>query len=483
MKRIRTPRRTTTRLTSTVGALVTVAMALSVEARHAGAQAGRSEAKSDASVALSSATDSVGAARGAFRAAVTALRSGDTSAARRELARAAAAWPTQGSYWLASARLAGAAGDANAAAAALDRLADLGLGHDARNDRAFDRVRDSSAWREAADRAWRNVTPIAGAAPAFSLADPDFFPEGVAGDPRDASWYLSSVRSGRVMRVGAKGAPRELTAPGVAASLGAVLGVAIDTARNALWLATAEIPQRSGGSVHLTHGGELVALSLADGQVLGRWVAADSSPEHSFGDVTVAANGDVFVSDTRTPAVLRLRSQGGRAVPAMAQLEVVAGGGLIANPQGIVALDDDEALLVADYLHGLVRLSLADGRAERIAEPAGVSVLGIDGLCGDARAGRVVYGVQNGVAPPRLVRLTFEAHFTRLARLEVIDRQPALAPEPTQCAVAADGVRYVANSQWEQRDEQGEPKRGAKLTGALVLRVPREGSREGSRER
>ena len=74
----------------------------------------------------------------------------------------------------------------------------------------------------------------------------------------------------------------------------------------------------------MAHGSELVALSLADGQVLGRWVAADSSPEHSFGDVAVAANGDVFVSDTRTPAVLRLRSQGGQAVPAMGAAAVRA---------------------------------------------------------------------------------------------------------------------------------------------------------------
>src|SRR4051812_10684614 len=80
------------------------------------------------------AVDSAAVARAAY---ARATRAEDIATARREIGRAAAAWPAQQAYVWAEAILAARAGDSTATFDALERYADLSLGRDLSSVRDF----------------------------------------------------------------------------------------------------------------------------------------------------------------------------------------------------------------------------------------------------------------------------------------------------------------------------------------------------------
>ena len=51
----------------------------------------------------------------------------------------------------------------------------------------------------------------------------------------------------------------------------------------------------------------------------------------------------------------------------------------------------------------------------------------------------------------------------------MLDRNPAVADEPTLGAIVGDSLFYVATSQWEKYDDDGARVPGSKLRPATVL--------------
>ena len=97
-----------------------------------------------------------------------------------------------------------------------------------------------------------------------------------------------------------------------------------------------------------------------------------------------------------------------------------------------------------------------------------MTLLGVDGLYW--HRGSLV-GVQNGVIPARVVRFCLDSSGRSVRRLEMLDRNPAVADEPTLGAVIGDSLFYVATSQWEKYDDSGKRIANTRLLPATVLGV------------
>ena len=126
-------------------------------------------------------------------------------------------------------------------------------------------------------------------------------------------------------------------------------------------------------------------------------------------------------------------------------------------------------MYVADYSHGLIRVDLHSRSVTPLRVPQNVTLLGVDGLY--LHRGALI-GVQNGVAPARIARYCLDADGTGVRRLETVDRNPALADEPTLGVVVGDSLFYVATSQWDKFDDAGVRVPGSALRPATVLAVP-----------
>ena len=99
-------------------------------------------------------------------------------------------------------------------------------------------------------------------------------------------------------------------------------------------------------------------------------------------------------------------------------------------------------------------------------------MLGLDGL---AAWEDDLVAVQNGIAPPHVVRIALargnDGAPVAVGSVVEIDRNLEFADEPTLLARVGDGLVYVANSQWEKYDEAGVRQPGAVLTPPTVLRI------------
>ena len=385
--------------------------------------------------------DSANAARAAWRRVGLSQRAGLADSAWQDATRARALWPVQPAFEEGFARMAAKRGDVPALTASLERLTVLEAGADIASDSAVGALaKREGRVRDALDRLNTALAPPRRGGDLFaSTPDTGFFPEGIDADARTRTIYLTSLRD-RQVAVLTDGQLRPLLAAN--ASVGSVVGVRVDTVRGVLWLTTAKLPFARpipGGD---TLRAELLRVGMADGRIERRWRLGDGTGVP--GELTLAASGDVFVSDGTKARIYRLRAGGDT-------LETTTHAWL-RSPQGIVVRDDGAVAWVADWSHGILRWDLATGEMQRVREPDGATLVGIDGL--RAYKGRLI-GIQNGISPSRVVDIVLDRDGRRATTIFTIDRERPYAGDITVGTLLGDTYVFVSSSQWPWFDDDG----------------------------
>ena len=404
--------------------------------------------------------DSAQVARQAYANAARMMRASDLAGARAEISRAASAYPIQPAYTWARASLAVRANDTSGVKAALEAYARLGLGRDVPNEPAFRAIADAPSLQAVIRTLQDNLAPLARSSVRLRLSDSAFWPEGIDYDAAGNRFFIASVQFGTVAEVDSSGRMRDVL-PRRQPGIGAVLGVRYDPTRKVLWATTSAVEQ-SGTYVEADSAvASLLRIRVADGVVERRWDVPRAT-RHALGDLAIGPRGDVFFSDSRDPVLYWL--------PAGADSLVAIRDGHFRSLQGIAVDPRGDALYVADYSHGLLRVELATRAVRWLGAPgSGATVTGIDGL---TWADGSLIGVQNGVAPAQVVRFDLDPTRRAIAGATVIDRNSALADEPTIGTMAGRYFVYVANSQWEKHDPAGKPLANTPLTPPLLLALP-----------
>jgi hypothetical protein len=406
------------------------------------------------------ALDSANVARAAWARMNAARRAGDLVSARTEAARAATAWPTQPAYPWMRAVLSARTGDTAGAFAALRDYAALCLGRDLSSDSAIAALHDVpgfAALRAAHDR---NRAPVTRGTVIRETRDSTLWPEGVDHDARSGDFYLGSVRRRTVVRVARDGSTRDLWPEGTA-GIGAVLGVRVDASRRRIWATTSGIRQMEGYAPGDSAIAALLRIDERTGRIERRWDLPVVRGGHVLGDVALGPRGEVWLTDSNEPVLYRLR----RGADTLERFRHP----LFRSLQGAAPTSDGRFVYVADYSHGLLRVRVSDGSVIRLTDAQGSTSLGCDGIV--LHRGAII-AVQNGVAPARIIRFTLNASGEGIVAAQVLDQQPALAPEPTIGTMMGDRFVYVATSQWDEHDDDGRRLPGTPLPGARLLAVP-----------
>ena len=404
--------------------------------------------------------DSAAVARAAWGRATQALSQRDLGTARQEVKRAADAWPIQPSYIWADALLAAQAGDTLATLRALKAYSALGLGRDLRADSIFWPFARLPMFADVIAAHAAHRAPLVRSHERVRLTDSTFWAEGVDHDPRTGRYYVASIRHRTIAEVSPDGRTRELWARD-GSVVGAILGVRIDRARGVLWATTSGIPQMANYVAADSATSALLRIRISDGMIEERWNIPVVAGGHVLGDVAVGPRGDVFVTDSKEPVLYRLR-------PEADTLESIRNP-LFRSLQGVAPLPDGRALYVADYSHGLLHVDLATKAVTRVGDAPNSTSLGCDGIVWHRGS---IIAVQNGVAPARVMRFVLDSGGHRVTRAEVLDRNSAVADEPTSGTIVGDEFVYVANSQWEKYDPTGHHDPTKMLTSPRLLAVP-----------
>ncbi len=290
---------------------------------------------------------------------------------------------------------------------------------------------------------------------AFTLPDRAFAAEGLAFSAADTSFFLGSVHLGRIVRVDARGAAVPFAeAPGH----WSVLGMAADPARQALWAATAALPQARDADSTTRGRTALVRFDLASGRVVRVY-----EQEGAFGDVALGHDGAVYVTDGLAGTVHVLDGD---------SLRVLVPRGVLHSAQGAAFGRDPHRLFVADYRYGLTAVDTRTGAVTLVPIPTTMTDRrGIDGL---VYADGALFAVQNGLRPARAWRLRLSDDETRVAAADVLasGEGDARFDEPTLAAVAGPWLYVVAASGWGHFSDAGALDTAA-APAPLVVRVRR----------
>jgi hypothetical protein len=336
----------------------------------------------------------------------------------------------------------------------------MGLARDISADSSFATLHGSAAWADLTARLQANLRPVGESSVVFALPDSDFVAEDITWDGAGRRFLVSSIRHRKIVAVTPAGAVSPFAPVGDERLL-AVLGVAADAARHALWATVEPAPLALGLTAADSGGSAVLRFDLSSGRLARRYPMPGGGRGHEPGDLALLPNGDAFVSDGRAGVVYVARAGAD-------SLETLVPAGTFVSPQGPAPMPDGSRIFVADYALGLASVERATGRVEWLPAPADVALTGIDGLLLD---GTSLIGVQNGVTPNRIIRVSLDAAMRRVTAVTVIAQDTSLFQEPTHGALVDGALYVIANSGSERFAPDGSPLPGARMVAPRVVRV------------
>lgn len=348
------------------------------------------------------------------------------------------------------------AGDAATSLFILHGLADQGIVYPVADVDAFTGLKKRSTWIDYAFKIERLQRPAGSATRAFELQRRTFIPEGIH-VVDDDTVYLGSIRHGELVRHA--GGNSDVVSSPETGGHWSVFGMRADS-DGKLWFASAAVTNLAGLDPAQWGRSGLFRFDPDTGRIIDELLLPKDDREHVLGDLAIAPNGIIYTTDSLTGAVYQYD-------PVLRTLETIVAAGQLRSPQGVVVLDDEQHLLVADYADGLVRVSIANGNIDKVETPRTLSSYGIDGLY---RHGNHLIAVQNGVQPHKVVRMRYDARSNSIDNADVLLMNHPDMDEPTLGQVVNESFYLVANSQWHRFTRDGElPEEN--LSAPIILRI------------
>ena len=288
----------------------------------------------------------------------------------------------------------------------------------------------------------------------LTMPERDLIAEDIAYDHKSGKFYVSSVRHSKILSMGKNGASAEF-----AHAAWPVLALGVNSKRRILWASTVALPEGIGFKKEDEGRSALLKYSLDTAALLKRYDVKDPG-KHALGDLTIGANGDVFVADGEGPVYW--------VDHAKDTLEILVPKGVFRSPQTPALSADGRRLFVPDYTRGIGMVDLASKKVTLLEHPKELSLGGIDGMY---LSGRTLIAIQNGTAPERLIRMTLDAALTRVLEWETIEANWPGLGDPTHGVVVGQQFFFIANSGWDHMAEDGSVKPGETFEPATIRQM------------
>lgn len=339
----------------------------------------------------------------------------------------------------------------------LRRLADMGLVQPIANDYDFVSLRNLPAFKQILLEFDENKKPKVKSQPFLTVQEKGVVPESVAYDPVNKTFYLSSVYKRKILSITPEGKTQTFSA--ASDGLWSVLGMKVDSTRRILWVCTAAHRQMSDLHAEDLGRSSIFKYDLNQGKLIEKYEIQDRTKPHLLGDLAINSAGDVFTTDSVTPAIYVLRHNDNK-------LQTFMEGSPFVSPQGLDFTPDQKHLFMADYSQGVYLIDVETRKWSQLTSNS--TILGIDGLY--FHHGRLL-GIQNGVTPERIVEMTLDKSLTHVDHFEVIEANNPVFDEVTLGVFVKDDFYFIANSQWGMIDKNGQIAPEEKLKSPVVLRL------------
>ena len=344
-------------------------------------------------------------------------------------------------------------GDREAAFALLRSLQGRKLGLVPVRDVGFEAVWDNPEFQKIREKLANEEPRTPDAPVALRLSDPKLIPEGIAYDPKQERFFIGSVAQKKIVSANRKGEMKNFSRP--EDNLDCVLGLFVDAAHEQLYAVSTngfldEAKKQRRNAV--------VRYDLKSGLRVNRYDAPDAN---QLNDLTVAADGTIYATDSASGTLFR-------KTPAEKTLTPWGAKGALSGANGIT-LGADGSLYVA-ISTGISRIDLSTGAPIRLPQPDTVTTGGCDGLYwhkGD------LMGIQNVTNPGRVIRIALADQGTRISGVTVLQshHHPEFI-EPTTGARAGDVLYVIANSYVGHFQPNGSLKNPEQLKQTAIVAAP-----------
>ena len=298
-------------------------------------------------------------------------------------------------------------------------------GFDPGGDRVFAGLKTSTEFQHLVQQVHKDFPRETTARLAFLTAEKDLVPEGLAYNPAEDVFYLSSLHLKKILRIPRQSPDRSTDFfPGDRYHLLPVLGIRMDPGDDTVWAAS-WLDNGRTELLHFDRGGTL----------LGRF-SLDESNKHGFNDLVVLRDGAVIVTDTPGNQIFRFD-------PKTKTFLALNLSRALFMPNGIAVSDDQQFLYVADQF-GILRYELKTGHCVELSHGASSTLAGVDGLYW--HKGSLV-AVQNGIGSPRIAAFQLSSDGLHVSKTTVLENRSVFSILPTTGALRGDDFYFIVNSQ------------------------------------
>lgn len=289
---------------------------------------------------------------------------------------------------------------------------------------------------------------------AFIVEERDLIPEGIAYDPAEKAFYLSSIYKRKIVKITSNGKASDFISSGTD-EIEQVLGMRVD-ARGLLW-ACNNTPEydtlRKISNVHV--------YDLRTKKMVKRFKLEDDN-RHLFNDLYITRSGDVYVTDTHAGMLWIVRKDS-------KTLEEFTRRGSLPFANGITTTPDEKFLIVSTGgPQGVVRVDITTKQISSIPNDR-YMVMGYDGLY---QYNNTLIGIQNTFFPESIQKITLNTNGDRAERIDFLCDRDAKFNAPTTGVIVGDEFYFIANSQLLQIiGNKGKIKDSASLEETIIMKI------------
>lgn len=326
------------------------------------------------------------------------------------------------------------------AIATLERLAALGLSSPVEKSLDFASLRGRKEFDAVVKKLAANMHPQGEGQTAFALREVTGLIEGIAWREKTGEFYFGDVNGRAVWIKNNDGTLRRFTPEGD--DLFGVFGLAVDEARGVLWAATSAVPAMRGFTPDQDGTAALAEIDLGTGavqRIIPVVRKTGDQQSHVLGDLSLAGDGSVFVTDSGAPVLWRLGPEDKNLVPWVESHEFISLQGIVLLPTG--------GAIVSDHANGLLQVDLERRGVRRLEPPPNTTLVGLDGLA-LAPDGSVI-AIQNGLRPNRVLRIVLDPGANTVTDVTVLERGHLTMAAPSLGCIATDGdFFFIGNAGW-----------------------------------
>ncbi|MGH7944509.1 MAG: hypothetical protein ACREH8_09495 [Opitutaceae bacterium] len=377
-----------------------------------------------------------------FRAeAAAAHERKDYTAAREAMLAALALLPDSPHYLHHLAALSALLNDRDAALGYLHQIASLGVAPRIERDSDLAALQGTPEFMRVLHTFEANRAPRGEGEIVAELPGRTGVIEGIAFRERTGDLFLGDVHHRCIWRRDRDGRVARYTVEDD--ELLGVFALALDEPRNTLWAAMSAVPEMLGYEAGMKGQAALAEFDLSTSELRRVIPVPADGRDHGLSDLTVAPDGTVYATDTKSPVIWLL-------APDAEELQKAADSPVFGSLQGIVL--EKRLLLVADHMNGLFTVEVATGNITALSPPRNVTLVGLDGIV--VVPGGIV-AVQNGVEPQRIVRVTLSSGLDAITGVEVIAAALPNLTDLSLITMANDRPTVVAGAGWAGLERAG----------------------------